>query len=183
MLNGSVKPVPASCTQKFASKSLKAALPCPLCIAFVTLRLKDNFEEKSSKMAAGISRLPPLTLRGAFSSINGMEFNDAKKKNGRALINDNLFNIEVEEVQNRERRTAVIRARIFRTTNVTQPPYIIEFEVDMETRKVVQSRCSCVAGDAANCKHGAALYIYVNEERSKGKTDSKQVWTAPSSLP
>jgi hypothetical protein len=31
----------------------------------------------------------------------------------------------------------------------------------------------------ANCKHGAALFIFINEERSEGCTDSQKKWKAP----
>ena len=41
---------------------------------------------------------------------------------------DNLFNIQVEEQQASE--NAVIRARMIRTTSITETPYIVEFEVD-----------------------------------------------------
>ena len=117
-----------------------------------------------------------ITLRGAFSSIKGLNFTGKKIRNGKELL-DNLFNIQVEEKQTSG--NAVISARMIRTTSITETPYIVEFEVD-KSRQVVRSSCRCVAGESALCKHGAALYIYINEERSEGKTDDKQVWHAPS---
>ena len=56
----------------------------------------------------------------------------------------------------------------------------MEFEVDTKARKVIKSSCRCVAGESAECKHGAALYLHINEERSEDKTDRAQVWSAPS---
>ena len=128
-------------------------------------------------MAVSKSTVPTITLLGAFSSINGLNFDGKKLQNGREL-KDNLFNIQVEEVQNSSR--TVIRAKMFRTTSVTEQPYIVEFEVDTKARKVIKSSCRCVAGESAECKHGAALYLHINEERSEGKTDGAQVWSAPS---
>lgn len=47
-------------------------------------------------------------------------------------------------------------------------------------RIISLSRCSCVAGESAHCKHGAALYTYINSERTEGQTDSSQTWITPS---
>ena len=121
-------------------------------------------------MADSESAVPTITLLGAFSSIKGLNFSERKLENGKHLIKDNLFNIQVEELQDSGSTKAVIRARMFRTTSINQEPYIVEFEVDMKTRTVVRASCRCVAGESADCKHGAALYLYINEERSEGKT-------------
>ena len=78
---------------------------------------------KPVKMAVSKSTVPTITLLGAFSSINGLNFDGKKLQNGREL-KDNLFNIQVEEVQNSSK--TVIRAKMFRTTSVTEQPYIVE---------------------------------------------------------
>ena len=109
-------------------------------------------------MARPQSTCPNITLRGAFSSIKGLNFTGKKIRNGKELL-DNLFNIQVEEKQTSG--NAVISARMIRTTSITETPYIVEFEVD-KSRQVVRSSCRCVAGESALCKHGAALYIYIN---------------------
>ena len=67
------------------------------------------------------STTPNITLRGAFSSIKGLNFSESKIRNGRELL-DNLFNIQVEEQQASGK--AVIRARMLRTTSITETPYI-----------------------------------------------------------
>ena len=103
-------------------------------------------------MACPKSTNPNMTLLGAFSSIKGLNFTERRVKNGRELL-ENLFNIQVEEKQ--ASGNAVIRARMIRTTSVTETPYIVEFEVD-KARQVIRSSCSCVAGESADCKHGAA---------------------------
>ena len=127
-------------------------------------------------MASPSPSTPNITLRGAFSSIKGLNFSKRRIRNGRELL-DNLFNIQVEEKQ--ASGNAVISARMMRTTSITETPYIVEFEVD-KSRNIIRSSCRCVAGESALCKHGAALFIFINEERSEGKTDDKQVWHAPS---
>ena len=85
-----------------------------------------------------------------------------------------LFNVFEEQKGN-----SVITARILRETSVTEEPYFIRFEID-ETRRVTKAYCSCVAGGQGGCKHSAALFLYINTERTEGKTDWKQGWTAPS---
>ena len=127
-------------------------------------------------MADSGSSVPIITLRGAFSSIKGLNFSESKLKNGRDLIKDNLFNVEEKQGSNK----SVISARILRTTNVNDTPYFVEFEVETTTRTVIKSMCTCVAGESADCKHGSALFTYINEERCEGKTDDMQVWLAPS---
>ena len=46
-------------------------------------------------MAKSTSKTNTITLEGAFSSIQGLNFDGKKIKNGRELIKDNLFNIQV----------------------------------------------------------------------------------------
>ena len=128
------------------------------------------------KTTGGNPRSSTITLRGAFSSINGMKFDGQKEVKGRRLMK-NLMN--VEEIITPGAATTVIQAKIIRQTNVTEAPYKLRFEVD-STRRVVESWCECVTGRTANCKHGASLYLYINEERSEGKTDKQQEWTTPS---
>ena len=65
-------------------------------------------------MASPESTTPNITLRGAFSSIKGLNFSESKIKNGRELLN-NLFNIQVEEKQ--ASGNAEIRARMIRSQN------------------------------------------------------------------
>ena len=63
-------------------------------------------------MAKSTSKTNTITLEGAFSSIQGLDFDGKKIKNGRELINDNLFNIQVQEIQSGSK--AEILARMFR---------------------------------------------------------------------
>ena len=105
-------------------------------------------------MAKSTSKTNTITLEGAFSSIQGLDFDGKKIKNGRELIKDNLFNIQVQEIQSGSK--AEILVRMFRTTSINETPYVVQFVVDMNTRKVEKSSCSCVAGESANCKHGVA---------------------------
>ena len=53
--------------------------------------------------------------------------------------------------------------------------------VDAETRQVKQAWCSCYTSLDTKCKHAAALYLKINEERlGNGKRDSEQRWLTPS---
>ena len=112
-------------------------------------------------MANSTSKTNTITLEGAFSSIQGLDFDGKKIKNGRELINDNLFNIQVKEIQSGSSK-AEICARMFRTTSINETPYVVQFVVDMISRKVERSSCSCVAGESANCKHGVARVATYN---------------------
>lgn len=69
----------------------------------------------------------PVVLRGAFLPISGMTFQGQSEKKGKELM-ANLFN--VEERQEKEKNT-VIQARMLRTTNISDPPYFLHFELDI----------------------------------------------------
>jgi hypothetical protein len=132
-------------------------------------------------------------------SISGMEFTGQSVPKGKEIL-DHLFNVKEEQVPGKT--FATITAQILRSTSVTDHPYSVVFEVDSQTRQVQMSRCSCVSGENAHCKHGkskksvvpakilldicscyisgACLYHYVNQERTEGKTDAQQRWSTPS---
>ncbi|TRY75895.1 hypothetical protein TCAL_14166 [Tigriopus californicus] len=127
-------------------------------------------------MATSLS--PRITLiDGGFGAISGLSFRKYLIRNGQDIIN-NVF--DIREV--RHDGVFTIRAKCFRTTGITEPPYNIEFQLDPSSRRVILSRCSCQAGCIALCKHGAAVFLYVNQERSESQTDRTQVWHAPSKL-
>lgn len=46
-------------------------------------------------------------------------------------------------------------------------------------RSISSAHCSCKAGIVGQCKHTAALTIYVNETRDTTKTDNQQTWGIP----
>ena len=115
-----------------------------------------------------------IVLRGGFESINITHFRKETLRKGEE-IQDHLFNVEEirSEVQ------VLIKAQILRTVSIREKPYSVEFVFDI-SRKYINGRCSCVAGITANCKHAAALYYYINNERTVGCTDESQKWRAPS---
>lgn len=77
----------------------------------------------------------------------------------------------------------MITSKCFATTSfATSSPYSITFELDPVTRSITSSHCSCQAGCVAQCKHGAAAFAFINEERLTTKTDDRQLWHAPSKL-
>ncbi len=131
---------------------------------------------------------PKITICGGFQAIHfpssggGDEgsgrphFQGQSLVKGRALIaGEHLRNVREEREHNR----ITICASCLPETRVRQSDYVIEFTLD-STRKVIDGRCSCVAGISASCKHAAALFLFVNEERSTGCTDSQAVWKKPS---
>ena len=61
-----------------------------------------------------------VALRGGFSPITGMTFQGQNEEKGRKIM-DNLFNIEVEEVQNADHPTATIRARMLSCRSAASP--------------------------------------------------------------
>lgn len=50
----------------------------------------------------------------------------------------------------------------------------------MIIRKVHDVTCTCVYNQSKKCKHVNALIYFVKKEASLTKTDSKQIWGAPS---
>ena len=98
-----------------------------------------------------------LTQNGGFSQINGMEFRDYMMKHGKDIL-DHLYN--VHESQRRD-GSGFIEAKVIRTTSIRSNPYSLHFDFDIH-RNVIDSRCSCVSGVNAKCKHGAALYFFIN---------------------
>ena len=117
-----------------------------------------------------------IILRGGFSPISGMTFVGQNEPKGK-LILDNLFNVEETQESG---KNCVLVARILRTTSVSET-FELRFDLDPQTRQVVKAWCSCYVGGWAKCKHAAALFTYINEERCEGKTDDGQTWHTPSS--
>ena len=110
-----------------------------------------------------------VIIRGGFDSINISHFRAETIKKGKELT-QHLFNVE-------EIKTAmltIIKGQILRTVTLSEKSYTIQLEFD-PARNFVDGRCYCVAGISASCKHSAALYHYINNERSVGCTDTSQV--------
>ena len=76
-------------------------------------------------------------------------------------------------------RGTYITAECVPEMSVRKKRYKIEFHLG-EERRITESHCTCVAGVTGQCKHSASLFLFVNRERASGKTDEKQVWSAPS---
>ena len=118
-----------------------------------------------------------VTYGGAFSPVTGMAFEGQSLSKGKGMI-ENIFNVLEKDCPQEQHIT--IWGKIIRATNVKEDPYNLRLEVERKTLKVVKSWCSCVAGAKEDCKHGAALYQYINHERTEGKTDKGQEWKTPS---
>ena len=123
------------------------------------------------------------TISCGFQAIKGVKFNPQPLKDGNLLLGENdietshLFN--VREVFYKNRTDTDLIGECVRSMSVRANPYIITFVID-ENRNVKSGRCSCVAGIDLQCKHSAALYQYVNLERTESKTDAPKVWLKPS---
>ena len=64
--------------------------------------------------------------------------------------------------------------------SVRKKKYRVEFHLDVNSRRIKECHCTCVAGASGQCKHSASLFLFIREERSQGKTDETQRWSAPS---
>ena len=110
-------------------------------------------------MSVGQEQVPSgpaaVKLRGAFSTIWGLEFQGQNEPKGRQLI-PNLVN--PEEVQIPGKSTTTITSQIIRETNVTDTPWAITLDIRVADRKVIRAFCTCYVGQIAKCKHVAALY-------------------------
>jgi putative phage-type endonuclease len=115
-----------------------------------------------------------IILRGGFSSIKAEHFRAETLRKGSELTK-HIYS--VEEIRSKEQ--IFFKAKIVRTTCLNEAPYSIHFELD-QARSFKDGHCTCVAGITANCKHSAALFLYINNERSTSQTDKEQLWKTPS---
>jgi putative phage-type endonuclease len=115
-----------------------------------------------------------IILHGGFSTIKAEHFRAETLRKGSELTK-HLY--AVEEIRSKEQ--IFFKAKIVRTTCLNEAPYSITFELD-QSRNFKDGRCNCVAGITANCKHSAALFLFINNERSTSQTDKEQQWKTPS---
>jgi hypothetical protein len=108
-------------------------------------------------VSAASSSARPVCLGGAFLPINGMDFVGQNVPKGLEIL-ELLFN--VKEEQDPKKDYSTITGQILRSHSVTERPYSVHFEVDSRTRKVLLSRCSCVTGETAKCKHGKTSFMF-----------------------
>ena len=117
-----------------------------------------------------------ITIYGGFEKIKieAGHFRRDPERDGKDLI-PHIFDIREER-----RSYVTISAKCFRSMAIRKDPYVVEFLLTPSSRTVVSGRCSCPCGLSFNCKHCAALFYYINTERSESKTDATQRWSAPS---
>ncbi len=119
-----------------------------------------------------------LEIQGGFDKIefNEGHFRQENLRKGKELLHGgHLVNV----VENRNGGRVLVTGECVPEMSIRKPPYKIQFTVQSESRKVLDARCSCVAGILACCKHAAALFLFVNEERCTGPTDNEQKWQKP----
>ena len=120
-----------------------------------------------------------VTKFGGFEKVEADDFFRSELlKSGKDLLQgEHLLPEEVKEV--RDVIHTVIYGKCVREMSIREAPYQIEFHIGSD-RKLMDARCACVAGRTGKCKHAAALFLYVNEERTTSQTDEAQKWRMPS---
>ena len=123
------------------------------------------------------------TISCGFGAIKGLQFNPQPLKDGHLLLGENDFEtshiFNVREVFYKNQTDSDIIGECIRSMSVRSDSYKLTFVIDKE-RNVKSGRCSCVAGIDLKCKHSAALYLYINLERTESKTDAPKAWLKPS---
>ena len=109
-------------------------------------------------------------------SFDEGHFRSDSLRKGKELLDGRHLSNVIEDRTSRGQTS--FRAECIPEMSVRKAPYKIEFMLD-ENRRVRDARCSCVAGVVACCKHAAALYLFINEERCTGSTDERQRWHQP----
>ncbi len=105
------------------------------------------------------------------------QFNPENVKKGQQLLSArHMVNVQ----EHRDKNCTVIKAECIPEMSIRKKRYNVEFHVEESSRKVEAAHCSCTAGVSGQCNHAACLYLFINHERSLGKTDEVQVWSAPS---
>jgi len=104
-------------------------------------------------------------LCGGFSTIRTFSCRNIKKrfKTEEAPL---LFQSK-EQIFYKQKQfvwSVLIKSWIQSVLNLTSP----------ETLK--DSHCNCIAGITTNCKHSAALFLYICNERSTSQTDKESNW-------
>ncbi len=121
-----------------------------------------------------------MTLLGGFQKI---VFPDGQAAHRASLTSQGKDLLEAGHLhsvqEERKGQNVTIRGLCIPETKVRQSEYFIEFSL-AANRAINDSRCSCPAGISGECKHAAALFLYVNSERSEGSTDQEQKWKRPS---
>ncbi|CAG5082971.1 Protein of unknown function [Cotesia congregata] len=105
-----------------------------------------------------------------------IDFNKQKIVNDKKLSEVNV--VDVEELRN-QNQLIKIRCKVFKQTNVTDPPYKVELELNA-ARHVMQRSCTCVSQACGKCKHIYALIDFINKDTGESKTSEEQNWGKPS---
>ena len=116
-----------------------------------------------------------IVMKCGFSTITSDRFRPSVFNHGKKMVS------HVSSVQ--EKRKSETESLIFGyclpETSVRNPAYYVEFNLDAQ-RNVVGAYCRCQAGFSGQCKHAAALFHWINSERSDACTDNKCSWSEPS---
>lgn len=123
------------------------------------------------------------TFKCGFEAISGLSFNPDVTSKGQKLIEDqavdkgHLRNVR-EIIFTNDENTRIL-ASCIPQTRLNENDYDLVFDIS-KNREVLRAHCSCPAGVSGSCKHGAALFQWINQERTEAKTDEPQKWLSHS---
>ncbi len=116
-----------------------------------------------------------VILRGGFSAVQATHFRPDVSKKGMQLV-DHVLRVEEERTPD---GLVVFRGECIRGTKIRERPCKIELSFS-SARKFISGHCTCRAGIDAQCKHAAAVFHFINQERALSCTDREQRWHKPS---
>lgn len=159
---------------------------CSVSQACISLYLQERVEEDEVCLNFAVIHLfsspelnmDKIVIGSGFSLIHGLEFRPNPTKWGLKLMH-HVHN--VRETRYTTDDKTIITACCLKRMKL-KGSYNVRFELDKD-RKVIKgpdTKCFCPAGRTASCKHGAAVYFYVNEERTETKTDQPMTFKSPS---
>jgi len=119
---------------------------------------------------------PTITIKCGFALVICEHYFRKKMlENGQELVKaEHIFDVKEE----RGSTGALLHAKCVRATTIKEF-WNVEIEID-QNRRVVSGHCQCFAGISGQCKHGAALCLYINKEQISSSTSKKQEWKKPS---
>ena len=152
---------------------------------FLSCRLIEHF--RKSKMANSL-RSEKTILTTGFMKVSFEKLKEIKIDNigvlerktlwtkGRGLLVDGHL-IDVKEIQETGKPTVIVGC-CGRSMFVNEK-WMVELNLD-ENRSITSAHCSCWVGERGDCKHTAALILFMNEYRDESKTNEPCGWKQPS---
>ena len=105
-------------------------------------------------------------------------FRGKPKFDGTRLYNSGHIT-KVEELFYVNETSTMMKCECIPEMKVFDRHYKLEFDID-STRKVTRFWCSCPSGGQGHCKHSSAFKEWINNEKTRSKTDFRNSWQEPS---